>query len=125
MRRLLVLVALPVLWLVSGCEPSDELCPDVYLTCDDDRDCEQVTTPYAKCLDDHDVGRVCARYFLTCPTMLRWNDCAGSNGRRSVWAGRCVRPEFLPDAATGDLATPPDAGADADLSSSSDGPGPS
>lgn len=122
--RLLILIALPVLWLVPGCEPSEELC-NIYLTCENDRECELVTTPYAKCLDDHDVGRVCARYFRTCPTMLRWDDCAGFDGQRSVWAGRCVRPEFLPDAASGDPAAAPDAGAGADQSAAFDGPGPS
>jgi len=104
-RALCVLLAL---WLL-GCEREDS-CYGRYFSCIDDEDCAPGNLPPGKCLDDRETGRICALYFYNCPTMLQWDECAGAGDRKSSWAGRCVRPEFLPDA--GGAPAPPDAGTD-------------
>ena len=94
--RLLLLL---LLLMAPACEKEDR-CAGIYRSCTEDEDCELATAPGARCLDDRETGYVCVYYLATCPTMLQWAQCAGKDDRKSSWAGRCVRPEFLPDSAT-------------------------
>ena len=87
--------------VLAACGSAD-YCDEMYTSCEVDEDCQPGPLPPGKCLDDRSVGRICALYFYSCPTKLRWSECAGMNGIRSPWAGRCVRPEFLPDGGSDD-----------------------
>lgn len=99
------LIALVLAMALSGCVGP---CGSIIYSCKDDDDCYYMQGPRGRCLDDRATGHICAYYFDSCPTKLKWDQCAGANDVRSPWAARCVRPEFLPD--SGDAA--PDAGAD-------------
>ena len=112
---------LPWMLLVAGLAPAaacgDEIegCPYGIFSCTDDDDCYPAPLPRGKCLDDHAGARICGLYFETCPTKLRFANCGGTNGKLSPWAGRCVRPELLPDASTpADMLMPTDMSATAD-----------
>jgi len=87
--------------IASGCQ--NPACDNGVYSCELDEECQFGGQPPGRCLDDHETGKVCALYFYTCPTKLQWDYCAGRNDKRSSWAGRCVRPEFIPgfDASTG------------------------
>ena len=93
MRFVVWLVLLSVASFCTGC-PSDR-CDGEYRSCEVDDQCWPAFLPPGRCLDDHETGRICALYFSGCPTQLRWSDCGGANGKKSSWAGRCVRPEFI------------------------------
>jgi hypothetical protein len=92
-----------ILFLVVVALPAcNDPCPSGVFGCEVDEQCGPGALPPGRCLDDHESGKVCAFYFHICPTKLQWMYCAGANGKRSSWAGRCVRPEFIPgfDAST-------------------------
>ena len=83
-----------LLLLAAACERP--ACDYGVFSCELDEECHLYGRPPGRCLDDHETGRICAVYFDTCPTKLQWDYCGGTNGNRSSWAGRCVRPEFIP-----------------------------
>ena len=99
LMRPLLFIASIILWGACG-EP--DFC-DWYATCVDDDDCHPPTQPRGKCLNDGVVGQICGIYHDSCPTKLRWYECGGTNGKKSPWAGRCVRVEFLTDGGSTDL----------------------
>jgi hypothetical protein len=112
-----------ILLVLTACG-EDDFCIGRYQTCEFDEVCAIGPLPTGKCLDDGITGRSCAFYVQSCPTThLQWAACAGREGMTSPWAGRCVRPEFLPDAGDLDGGIAQDAGAD--MSAASDDGGPS
>ena len=116
----LVTLALTLLVVTcAGCVRDP--CEDRYFSCTNDRQCHPPELPPGYCLDDGETGKICADYFDNCPTHYRWRECAGTNGKHSSWAGRCVRPWQLPDLGTDGLADA--APVPIDMSVELDGPG--
>jgi hypothetical protein len=118
LRRSLVRMAalMVVLLVAAGCVR--DRCYKYY-SCNRHSQCRTPQLPPGLCLDDRETGFVCAYYFDVCPTKLEWDECGGNGDRKSSWAGRCVRPEYIPDLGTDGSPPPPD------LAVEVDAPGPS